>query len=86
MKKSKTIYINPREAKGLLTDAVDGLSHYNYATTKTEAKDMYLDGDNPVAYKVTTIVERVKPKKQHAIKNHDKCSWFCGEGCPAEVY
>ena len=36
----------------------------------------YLKADKPIPPKLKS-----KPEK-----NHDKCNWYCGEGCPAEPY
>ena len=65
MKKSRMVYITPREARGLLNDASGALSDYHYQRSKKEYLEENGTLDGAVKYRVTTIVERVeKPQSE----------------------
>lgn len=61
MKKSTIAYIHPRESRGLLKDAINGLLAYNYARNRSDANVMYPE-EKPKRYKITVTVEQVKSK------------------------
>lgn len=59
MKKKMKVFVRPDEVRGVLTDAIDGVKHFGYPTTKAEAKREYDPEEGAKEYEITITIARV---------------------------